>query len=103
VLRAAKDGVLLSVRVTPKAKQPGLEKIADRGDGPRLRLRVRSAPEDGKANAEAAALVAAALQFAKAQVSVVSGMKNRDKTILVSGNPALLLPRLNAWIEGLGS
>lgn len=72
----------LAVRVTPRAKRPG---IAGRRDDGVLLVRVGAPPEDGRANAEVCAVVAKALGLRAREVSVVVGPTSRDKVLEISG------------------
>lgn len=72
----------LTVRVTPRAKRPGL--AGRRADGALL-VRVGAPPEDGRANAEVCAVVAKALGLRAREVSVIVGPTSRDKVLEVSG------------------
>ncbi|MFC7607599.1 DUF167 domain-containing protein [Teichococcus aestuarii] len=51
----------LRVKAQPRARRPGLGGWADSATGPRLRLAVNAAPEDGRANRALCALLAEAL------------------------------------------
>lgn len=75
-------GVRRSVRVTPRAKRPGLAGIRDDGV---LLVRVGAPPEDGRANAELCAVVAKALGLRARQVTVVVGHTSRDKVVEIDG------------------
>jgi uncharacterized protein YggU (UPF0235/DUF167 family) len=70
--------------------------LAASADGDRLRLAVAAAPEDGRANRAACALLAAALGVAPSAVQVVAGMTAREKTLAVAGRPEELGTRLDA-------
>ncbi len=72
----------ITVRVTPRAKRPGI--VGRREDGVVL-VRVGAPPEDGRANAEVCAVVAKALGLRAREVSVVVGPTSRDKVLEVSG------------------
>jgi uncharacterized protein YggU (UPF0235/DUF167 family) len=48
-----------------------------------LRVRVRSAPADGAANAELVRVVAAHLDVPPSSVSIIAGHASRNKTLLV--------------------
>ncbi len=76
------SAVRLTVRVTPRAKRPG---IAGRRDDGAVLVRVGAPPEDGRANAEVCAVVAKALGLRAREVSVVVGPTSRDKVLEVSG------------------
>ena len=82
------EGLILAVRLTPKAAQDRIEGIAELADGRSvLRARVRAAPEKGKANAALEALLAKALGVPKSAVSVIAGRTSRRKSVQVAGNP----------------
>ena len=72
---------LLPLRVQPKASRD--EVTGWHGDV--LRLRVRAAPEDGKANAAVVALLAEALGVPKSWVSIERGHASRGKVARVQG------------------
>jgi uncharacterized protein len=94
--RAALAGVTVAVKVQPKARRPGLQGAAPTADGPRLRIAVSEPPEDGRANRAACAALAGALRVAPSLVSVTAGAGSREKLLFVSGDPAVLGPRLAA-------
>jgi uncharacterized protein (TIGR00251 family) len=71
----------LRVRVTPGARRD--EIVGWRGDA--LRVRVRVAPEKGKANEAVCALIAKAVGVAGRGVSVERGHASRDKVLVVVG------------------
>jgi uncharacterized protein YggU (UPF0235/DUF167 family) len=61
-----------------------------------LRVRVKSVPDKGKANAAVMSLLAKALGVPKSMVSVTSGETARLKTILVTGDAAALAAQVEA-------
>ena len=71
----------LTVRVTPGGKRD--EIIGWQGSA--LRVRVRAAPEKGKANDAVCALIAAALSAPRRSVLVERGQTSRDKLLLIDG------------------
>jgi uncharacterized protein len=52
--------------------------------GDRLKVRVRAAPEDGKANKAVCALIARTTGTKPAQVQVSSGHTNQEKTVCIT-------------------
>jgi uncharacterized protein (TIGR00251 family) len=94
--RPAPDGVSVMVKVQPKSRRPGVQGVAPSADGPRLKIGVSEAPEDGKANRAVCAVLADALNVAKSAVEVASGATSREKLLRVNGDPALLAGRLSA-------
>ena len=72
----------LQVRVKPNSRVSALE---EQNDGTWL-ARIKSAPVDGKANAELIALVAQHFGLLKAQVSIRSGASGRTKLIEIDAS-----------------
>ena len=94
--RAEAGALLVRVKVQPKSRRPGLEGLRPSADGPRLRVAVTEAPEDGRANRAVCATLAAALEVPASVVEITQGATAREKTLRVSGDPALLIPRIEA-------
>jgi len=94
--RAEAGALLVRVKVQPKSRRPGLEGLRPSADGPRLRVAVTEAPEDGRANRAVRAKLAAALEVPAYVVEITQGATAREKTLRVSGDPALLIPRIEA-------
>jgi hypothetical protein len=95
--RATFDGVAITCRLTPKGGRDAVEGVATLADGSRVLLaRVRSAPEDGKANAALRALIADHLGVPNSRVRLTAGGKSRVKQLAISGDPAELIARLEA-------
>ena len=94
--RAEVGALLVRIKVQPKSRRPGLEGLRPGADGPRLRVAVAEAPEDGRANRAACAALAAALGVPASLIEVSQGAKAREKTLRVSGDPTLLIPRIEA-------
>ena len=95
--RPALDGVVVVCRLTPKGGRDAIDGVARLSDGTRVLLaRVRSAPEDGRANEALRALLAAKLDTPISQVRLAAGVKSRVKQFAVTGDPAALIARLKA-------
>jgi uncharacterized protein YggU (UPF0235/DUF167 family) len=56
---------------------------------PYLKVRIRAAPEKGKANAAIEALLAAALGVPRSAVSVEKGETRRIKTVRIAAGPSI--------------
>lgn len=69
------------VRLTPRGGRDSIEGW----DGDVLRVRVAAAPIEGRANAALVRVVAKALGVPPARVSIVAGLRGRNKTIGVEG------------------
>ena len=97
--RVAADGILLRVRLTPRASRDGIDGMKSGPGGPDVRARVRAVPQDGRANAALAELVADQIRVPKSTVTVASGNTARLKTLRIAGDGAALEQRLDAWLK----
>jgi hypothetical protein len=78
-LAATRDGVLLSVRVQPRAAKPGVAGVRNGA----LVVRLKSAPEKGRANAELIELLAEFFDTPKSGIGIKSGASGRNKKTLL--------------------
>lgn len=76
---------IIAVRVTPKSARAGVGEWRLMADGREvLEVRVRAAPEGGKANAELVATLSKALSLPKRDIEVVSGHTGRLKRVSIA-------------------
>jgi len=80
--RETPEGTVLNIRAVPRSSRAGVE-IADGSDA--LRVRLRSAPVDGKANKELVEVVAEAFDLPKSMVVFKSGETSKTKRLLLRG------------------
>ena len=77
--RLASDGSLtLSIRVHPHAKKTALTDILDDGS---LKISVRSAAEDGRANKELLKFLGESFHIPKSHIQILSGVAVRMKVV----------------------
>lgn len=94
---ARDDGVVLSVRVTPRGGRDVVDGIAALSDGRSvLKVRVRVAAEDGAANRAVEKTVARALNVPVSRVAITGGATSRVKQMRIDGDPAMLIAALRA-------
>ncbi len=92
-----RDGVVVTVRLTPKSGRDALEGIAQLADGRAvLKARVRAVPEAGAANNALIRLLAKSLAIPAGAVSLESGATGRVKTLFLKGDANELESRLAA-------
>lgn len=97
--RARADGLVLTIRLTPRSKTDAIEGVERLADGRAvLKARVRALPESGAANVALIRLVAHALDVPASAVSLEAGATTRLKQVAVRGNPAELEKRLTASV-----
>jgi hypothetical protein len=89
------DGLLLAVRVQPRASR---EHVGEVIEG-RLRIRLTAPPLDDAANAALVGLLARWLGVGRADVRLVAGQRSREKRVLVRGDTTELLRRLETLLN----
>jgi uncharacterized protein (TIGR00251 family) len=98
------DGVVVTIKLTPKARSAGIDGIVEEPgpEGPRLmlKLRVTDPPESGKANAAMIALLAKSWRLAKSNFTILSGETSRLKRVHVAGDPQALLRAITPHLQG---
>ena len=77
---ATAGGTLLTVRAAPRSSRTGLEPGKDA-----LKVRVRAAPVDGKANREILETLSDAFGIPRSRVSFRSGETSKTKRLLLAG------------------
>ena len=96
----AADGLLLTVRLTPKGGRDAIDGIEQMADGRSvLKARVRAAATDGEANAALVRLVARSLAVAPRNVNLIAGATTRIKRLKVEGSAATLARSLATIVE----
>ncbi|MBR3223598.1 MAG: YggU family protein [Kiritimatiellae bacterium] len=75
------EGVILNVRAQPRSSRAGI----DGAIGDAVRVRIRCAPVDGKANKELVETLADAFGVPKSSVAFKSGETSKTKRILLRG------------------
>lgn len=73
--------VRIGVKVVPGSRSDGI--VGWLGD--RLKIKVASPPEDGRANAAVCRVLAEGLGIKPARVTLVSGASNPEKTLRIEG------------------
>ena len=75
------EGVVLNVRAQPRSSRSGLDGLL----GDAVKVRIRCAPVDGKANKELVETLADAFDLPKSSVVFKSGETSKTKRILLRG------------------
>lgn len=75
------EGVVLNVRAQPRSSRAGIDGLV----GDAVKVRVRCAPVDGKANKELVETLADEFGIAKSSVVFKSGETSKQKRILLRG------------------
>lgn len=75
------EGVVLNVKAQPRSSRSGLDGLV----GDAVKVRIRSAPVDGKANKELVETLADAFGLPKSRVLFKGGETSKTKRILLQG------------------
>ena len=90
LVRASKEGAVVSVTASPGSSKPGVGEIR----GGALHVRLKSAPEKGRANAELVELLAKTFGVRKADVEITAGTSSKKKRALVRGADAAEIEKI---------
>ena len=97
--RETADGLLLSIRLTPRGGSDAIDGVETLADGREvLKVRVRAAPTEGEANAALILLLSKRLGLPRSRITLVAGASARLKTALLIGDAAELSKRLGALL-----
>ena len=81
MITAVASGVIIDVRVIPRAARSGIAGIRDDA----LLVKLNAPPVEGAANAELIDVIAAALDVPKRSVTIVAGDRSRQKRVRIDG------------------
>ena len=88
----APDGLVISVRLTPKGGRDSIDGAETLADGRAvLKVRVRAAPTEGQANAALGRILAKTLGVPPSRVAIVRGATSRTKQVKIVGDIAKLV------------
>lgn len=88
---AAPDGLIVTVRLTPKGGRDAIDGIETLSDGNTvLKARVRAAPHEGAANDALCRLLAKAAGVPPRNVEIASGAASRIKRVKIVGETRAL-------------
>jgi uncharacterized protein (TIGR00251 family) len=96
--RREADGVVVSVRLTPRSGRDSIDGVGLLSDGRAVaQIRVRALPAEGEANAALTALLAKRLHVPKSAVTIAAGHGARLKQVRIAGDPAVLTKEIDGW------
>jgi len=93
-VRARGTGAEVDVSVSPNSGRSGIEGF-DKWRK-RIVIKVRSPPLDGKANKEVEEILS---EITNSQAVIVKGHTSRQKTVLIEGDPDVIISKLRDRIE----
>jgi uncharacterized protein (TIGR00251 family) len=96
--RREAGGIVLTVRLTPRANRDSVDGLGVLADGEQVALaRVRAVPEDGAANDALVALLAKAFGRPKSALTLVRGATQRVKQVRITGSADVLAAVADSW------
>ena len=90
ILSKLKDGVKLSVKIVPNSSKNEIIGVIDNA----LKIKLESPPVEGKANEQCIKFLSKLLNIPKTSISITSGEKSKNKTLLIKGNPDKLYEKM---------
>jgi uncharacterized protein len=98
----ARDGLRVTIRLSPRARSDRLLGVAAVAEGGRaLKASVTAPAQDGRANEALLQLLARAWRLPRRDLAIVAGATSRNKTVRVTGDAHRLLAKLSDAIAGL--
>ncbi len=85
----------MKVHAQPGAKRPQLRGM----HGDAIKIAVKEAAQDGKANAAIVRFIAKELNMSAADVELSSGMTSRRKRVFLHGDAVELTQKLELWLN----
>lgn len=85
-----KGGVILNLRIQPRASRSGI--VGELGDA--LKLRIAAPPVDNKANQEVVSFLCGLLDLPRSAVAITHGKSSRMKHVHISLAPEQVLERM---------
>jgi len=94
------DGLVVTVRLTPRGGRDLIEGVESRADGRCvLKARVRAAATEGEANDALTRLLARAAGVAPSAARLIGGATSRIKRVHIAGDPAAIAFALTRIVE----
>jgi uncharacterized protein (TIGR00251 family) len=94
-LQHGKGGLYLNVHAQPGARRNELRGM----HGGALKIAIRQAPQDGKANDAIICLIAKHMHLPRSDIEVASGHASRRKRLFLHGDHDLLRQSLELWLD----
>jgi uncharacterized protein (TIGR00251 family) len=94
-LRRTASGVLIDLRVQPRARRT----VLACNEAGVLKAAVTAPAEEGKANAAVIELMAREWRLAKSAIEVVRGATARQKVLAIAGQPDSVAASIAAWLR----
>src|SRR5690606_4530100 len=95
MLRETDEGVVIVVRLTPRAGKAAIgTPVRDADGAARLPVSVTAPPTDNLANDALIALMAKTWKIPRSAISIVAGARGREKKVLIRGEPEALRARI---------
>jgi uncharacterized protein YggU (UPF0235/DUF167 family) len=100
-VRALPDGIEVAVRVTPRARRPGIGGVRSGASGEAwLEVAVSEAADRGRATAAVLDLLSRYLNVPPSRASLRAGAHSRFKRVHIAGPASLMMDRLLAGAAG---
>ncbi len=93
--RTVKDGVLLNVKVIPRASRSEIVEVLEH----EIKMKIKSPPVKGAANKEIISFFSSLLDIPKRDIEIIKGTTSSHKSILFRGKEKDILDKLTLVIK----
>lgn len=95
MLKETKDGVILSLKISPNSSKNEIIKSEDGS----IKVKITAQPIDGKANKALVEFLSKQLKIPKSSIEIIKGHTGKDKSLLIKTNDDLIIQKLKSFFD----
>lgn len=95
MLKETKDGVILSLKISPNSSKNEIIKSEDGF----VKVKITAQPIDGKANKALVEFLSKQFRIPKSSIEIIKGHTGKDKSLLIKTNDDLIIQKLKSFFD----
>ena len=95
MLKETKDGVILTLKISPNSSK---NEIIKSEDG-LIKVKITAQPIDGKANKALVEFLSKQFKIPKSSIEIIKGHTGKDKSLLIKTNDTLIIQKLKSFVN----
>lgn len=95
MLKETKDGVILSLKISPNSSKNEIIKCEDGS----IKVKITAQPIDGKANKALVEFLSKQFKIPKSSIEIIKGHTGKDKSLLIKTNDDLIIQKLKSFVN----
>lgn len=95
MLKETKDGVILSLKISPNSSKNEIIKSEDGS----IKVKITAQPIDGKANKALVGFLSKQFKIPKSSIEIIKGHTGKDKSLLIKTNDTLIIQKLKSFVN----